>query len=747
MAALLSGACTSPEDESTTAQSASLAFSQPVLPQLDDDCLLLSDTLSGPTELAAGTLAVEKDVISQLAVRVRSSQSLDLSVEMAIETEQGEVAITLGSPQDIATVTAEVAAPEAAEQIKVRFIQARDAEQGTEWCLVGLNTIPTNKKEETRSPQLLTNQVGYLSSGPRRAVLRGAGTEPVDWQLLEENSGEVSGAVATGRSRLLGTDPASGLFLHEIDLTDVTATGDSFVLATGLAQSHPFAIDDAIYQGLVPQPVGFLYGNRSGHPISNAYSAGQERPPGHVNDPPNQGDLEVPCLPYDHPAQGLYDEPWSCEGTTDVSGGWYDAGDYGKYVTPGAVATAQLLRAVETSDYWRQAGALPPSAGRDSVPDLLEEAQWQLDFLLKMQVTDRGVYDGMAYHKVTGTEWPPSKVLPHQDPTYRVVYRPSTQATLALAAITAQASRVFRAYDSKYADRLIAASVRAYEAGLREPELYPPAQDDSVVPNPGGGAYADQDARDELFWASAELYLTTGESKYADAVQAQGDEQADSEVGAGGADFYWANMEGFAVLQLARAAEDRGLREAMEARLIRVADEYLAERRSSKWSVPYSPGGSIFDWGSNTIILSRMQLLGTAYDLTGNRQYAEAVTSAMDYLLGTNPAGVSYVTSWGENAVQNPHGALFSDAVEADRSAPPGTLVGGPNTGAVGTGDTAAVAQLGGCIGLTCHLDVSGSWSTNEPTIYGNAALVAAVTFVSDWSQRDGQQVDPLSRD
>lgn len=693
---------------------------------------MLSDDLSGPTQVAEGTVGVEQDDISQLAAQVSSNQPLDVSVEMVVETAQGEVAITLGAPEKTATVTAEVAPPASADRVDVRFVQTRDAEPGSEWCLVGLNTAP-EEKSGSRSPELLVNQVGYLSSGPKLAMLRGAGTEPVEWQLLDDTSKQVG----SGHSRPLGTDPASGLYLHEIDLTDVTATGDSLILRAAGTQSPPFSINDAVYRELLPQPVGLLYGNRSGQPISNAYGSGQERPPGHLGVPPNTGDLQVPCLPYDDPAQGLYEEPWSCEGTIDVSGGWYDAGDYGKYVTPGAVTVAQLLGTFETSEYWRHAGILP-AGDRDAVPDLLEEVQWQLDFLLRMQVSDGRQYQGMAYHKVTGTDWPPSEVLPHQDPTDRVVYRPSTQATLALAAATAQASRIFRPYDPAYADTLLDASLRAYDAGQREPELYPPAQDDNVDPSPGGGAYDDRDASDELFWASAELYLTTGESRYADAVQSHIDGQA----GAGSGDYFWADMEGFAVLQLARAADDPAMRGQMEERVIAMAEQNMQESDASAWSIPYTPDGNLFAWGSNTIILTRAQFLGAAYDLTGDRRYAEAAASTINFVLGVNPAGTSYVTGWGEKAVENPHGALFSDAVQAGRSAPPGTVVGGPNSRAVGTGDQAALDELPGCIGLTCHLDVAGSWSTNEPTIYGNAALLAAVTFVAEWSERGDQQAN-----
>ena len=137
------------------------------------------------------------------------------------------------------------------------------------------------------------------------------------------------------------------------------------------------------------------------------------------------GDAAVAAWTGEH-AERLY-PGWSCPGRFDVSGGWYDAGDHGKYVTSGALAVWQLLatlellrrRGAETS-WWKRTEAL-----------LVEECRWQLDWLLRMQVPAGFPLAGLAFHRVHGTEWAPLPCWPHLDPTTRVLHRPSTGASLA----------------------------------------------------------------------------------------------------------------------------------------------------------------------------------------------------------------------------------------------------------------------------------------------------------------------------
>ena len=104
-------------------------------------------------------------------------------------------------------------------------------------------------------------------------------------------------------------------------------------------------------------------------------------------------------------------------------------------MTSGALPAWQLLATVEL--------LRRPRGGPAGQSALLEECRWQLDWLLRMQLPDGHPYAGLAFHRVHGTTWEPDAVWPHLDATTRVLHRPSTGAALALAAVAAQAARVF----------------------------------------------------------------------------------------------------------------------------------------------------------------------------------------------------------------------------------------------------------------------------------------------------------------
>ncbi len=281
-------------------------------------------------------------------------------------------------------------------------------------------------------------------------------------------------------------EPTSGQRVHVLDFTGTAATGTGFRVAADGAVSRPFAVGARLYDGLVLDALRFFRLMRCGAPVDDPVYG---RPAGHL------GDTAVPAWTGPDAAR-LY-PGWTCAGTFDVSGGWYDAGDYGKYVTSGALAVWQLLGTV---------GVLGGS-DEDLALRLREECRWQLDWLLRMQVPAGAPLADMAFHRVHGTEWSPLPGPPHEDPTTRVLHRPSTTATLHLAAAAAHGARFFRDDDPPYAARLLRAARAAYAAARRNPNLLAPDDEGAF----GGGPYNDDDASDDFAWAAAELWLATGD--------------------------------------------------------------------------------------------------------------------------------------------------------------------------------------------------------------------------------------------
>ena len=245
--------------------------------------------------------------------------------------------------------------------------------------------------------------------------------------------------------------------------------------------------------------LAFFYLQRSGVPIEMPYagSAAYVRPPGHP------GDKSVACAP---------EAP--CSYRLDVSGGWYDAGDHGKYVVDSGFAVWMLQNQYETlSRFGATArdfadGTMNIPERKNERPDLLDEARFNLEFMLRMQVPAGQPLAGMAHLKVHDNRWTPIPTMPDQDTTPRYLRPPTTAATLNLAAAAAQAARIWRPLDPAFAARCLTAAETAFAAALANPRLM------SEKDTPGGGTYADGGLDDERYWAAAELYITTGKPAY-----------------------------------------------------------------------------------------------------------------------------------------------------------------------------------------------------------------------------------------
>ncbi|MEU4690606.1 glycoside hydrolase family 9 protein [Actinoplanes sp. NPDC023714] len=542
---------------------------------------------------------------------------------------------------------------------------------------------------------IAVNQVGYLSSGPKRATLVTDAVAALPWRLAD-GAGRT---VASGTTEPRGVDVSSGQNVHTIDFGACEQAGAGFTVTAGGATSRPFAIGADLYGPLRADALKFYYCQRSGIEIREDLRPGYGRPAGHLDD------RDVPC----GPGAGDY--------RLDVRGGWYDAGDQGKYVVNGGITVWQLLHAFEHRRGLDELVLDLPESG-NGVPDLLNEVRWELDFLLRMQAPG-----GLVHHKMHDEQWTPLPTLPHLDPQPRLLRPVSTAATLNLAAVAAQGARIFHKYDADYAERLLTAARTAFAAAGANPSLYAPAEDTI-----GGGPYNDDDVRDEFYWAAAELFLTTGEQRFADAVLASPLHTADV---FGPYAFDWAATAAAARLALA-FTDLPGVR----ASVIAGADRYLDIQKAHPYAVAYAPPGNHWDWGSSSMVLNNLVVVATAYDLTGDTRYRDGVLEGFDYILGRNALNLSYVTGYGTDFAKNQHSRWYAHQIDPALPHPPdGTLAGGPNSGLQ---DEVAQAKLSGRVGQFCYIDDIQSWSTNELAINWNAALAWTAAFAAEHGSQDG---------
>ena len=380
-----------------------------------------------------------------------------------------------------------------------------------------------------------------------------------------------------------------------------------------------------------------------------------------------------------------------------VSGGWHDAGDYGRYVVPACKAVADLLLAFRaTPEAFGDDWDIPESG--NGVADLLDEVRFELEWLLKMQRDDGGVY-----HKVTCAYFP-DMVMPERETADQFIFPVSTAATGDFSAVLAMAYPLYESIDRTFAKKCLRASVNAYEF-LKHSAPIP-------FHNPSGvitGEYGDESDADERYFAACALYQATGQAYYLN--------DASSLYKSGrSADFGWADMGGYGnalMLFGTRVCEDDILYGRIRADLIATADRLATRTEKSPFGISIEE----FLWGSNMYLLNNAMTLLFANDAQANERYLRAARSHLDYILGANPLGINFVTGVDESSAQNPH-----HRPSAAAGLPmPGMLVGGPDEG---LHDLIAKTLLSGKPAAERYIDSVESYSTNEVAIYWNSVLI-----------------------
>ncbi|MFD9357273.1 glycoside hydrolase family 9 protein [Streptomyces sp. NPDC060031] len=555
------------------------------------------------------------------------------------------------------------------------------------------------------------NQLGYLPDGPKRATVASSATEPLAWQLRDA-SGTVA---ASGTTTVRGADQASGQSVHLVDFGAYTGTGTGYTLGVGGQTSHPFDISASLYDGLRADSMSFFYQQRSGIAIDPALAGGSAyaRPAGHLGIAPNKGDSSVPC------------QAGVCDYQLDVRGGWYDAGDHGKYVVNGGISVWEMVNSFERARRSGGDAALGDATLRvpergNGTPDVLDEARWELEFLLRMQVPAGKPMAGMAFHKMHDAQWTALPTRPELDAEQRELHKPSTASTLNLAASAAQCARVYAPYDTAFAARCLDAARRAWTAAKVNPNVLALATD-----NTGGGAYEDSDVSDEFYWAAAELLATTGESQYRDAVTSSPHHTKPVDG------FWWGGTATLGRITLATVpgvalpADDMA---RLRGLLTAAADGHLSAMAGQGYAVSLPATGYV--WGSNSSVTNNAMVLAVAYELTGQQRYRAGALESLDYLLGRNALDLSYVTGYGERYSENQHHRFWAHQNDASLPHPPtGSFAGGPNAGLE---DPVAKEKLVGCAPAACYVDDIGSYSTNEVAINWNASLAWLAAFAAE---------------
>ena len=472
---------------------------------------------------------------------------------------------------------------------------------------------------------------------------------------------------------------ASGQNVQLVDFSKLTEAGKYSIKVNGNVLRSDLVVKSQTYEEIVKASVKWFYYQRASMALESQYAGKWARAAGHTN-----------------PTAELHNST-GASGTINSSKGWYDAGDYGRYIVNSGITTYTLLSLYEHFPaYFKTLKWNIPAEG--SLPDLLAEIKYNLDWMLTMQAADGGVY-----HKLTSLGFP-GDVMPAQDNSKLYVIGKSTAGTFDFAAIMAMASRIYKPFDATYASKCLEAAKKAFAWGQQNPSR-------NYLANPSDvstGAYENDNPNDEKILAGTELFITTGDASY-------------KQSGSSEYVSYWGDVTGLATYEKATHQTQFG-GDANEAKqkILGTADNFV-NRAEKGFGVVMAKDD--FVWGSNSTAANQGVWLLHAYYLTGEQKYYKAAVKALDYLLGKNPLDMSFVTGYGTKSPKMPHHRpSTSDNVEEPV---PGMLVGGPQPGGEDVGSKAEWKCDDYRTGqaATAYTDQRCSYATNEVAINWNAPL------------------------
>ena len=527
--------------------------------------------------------------------------------------------------------------------------------------------------------KIFVDQAGYYPDSRKTAVMN----FPCESFRIIDDSGVCR---YEGKAELFGYDENSGDTVYRGDFSDFAENG-TYRVISGNERSAEFSIAENVYDKVFGDVLKAFYYLRCGCGLEEKYAGVYKHGKCHVS----------PALLYDDKKTEL-----------DVSGGWHDAGDYGRYVTVGACAAAHLLYAYKMfpSAFENRRLNIPESG----MTDILSECRCELEWLMKMQREDGGVY-----HKVT-TERHAPFVMPEDDNGQLYVFAVSSSATADCGAVCALASGIYEKYDKNFSERLRITAEKACLWLENNPDF-------AGFKNPDGcntGGYGERDDYSNRFWLYAEMYALTGDKKYHDKIKKSLENNFPLTA------MGYTEMGGIGALAylLCKYETDDILAKQFADNF-----HYEAERLKNiadKCGYGCAMEEKDFYWGSNMLVMARGMIFAVSDYFGKSNTYKNYAAAQLDYLLGVNPTGYSYVTGNGEFRCNYPHlRPAHADGIE---ECIPGMISGGPNRF-----PSEAEAKLlfpEDTPPMKCYADNVDFYSLNEITIYWNSPAAFVLGYL-----------------
>ena len=474
------------------------------------------------------------------------------------------------------------------------------------------------------------------------------------------------------------------------DFSSLNIEGKYTIVVDGKYNSYPFEIKSKVYNEALNAAIKSYYFQRASMAIEQEFGGVYKREAGH---PDNNCTF--------HPSSG------HSKGSLNSPGGWYDAGDYGKYIVNATVSTGQMLNLVEQFPNIIADGALKIPESGNGVSDLLDELKYELDWILTMRDTDGGVF-----HKLTAKNFA-GFMMPNEYDLERMIIGKGTAATLDFAAVMAQASRIYKNIDVVWAKKALEASEKAWNWAIENNNVAFDKNPDDVFT----GAYNDTKFSDDFYWAAAELFISTKSETYL-VYLIENEEPFIYEL-TNSWKFFVRNNAFHSLIEN-KDLFDGAFATSLAQNQIKLADEILVNIANN----PYNIALERFEWGSNSDILNQAMILCNTHRLSGEQKYLTGAVQITDYIFGKNATSYSFLTGFGSKKVMFPHHR--PSGADGITEPIPGFIVGGPNIDKQDSGQIEYASNFP----AKSYMDVEASYASNEVCLNWNAPAVYVLGYL-----------------
>jgi len=548
-------------------------------------------------------------------------------------------------------------------------------------------------KSDAGKDKIRLNQIGFYPNASKIAVV--LINKKGNFTLQAEDKK----VVYKGQLKKSGQPDFAGQYTWIADFSAFSKPGKYVINVPGLGTSYPFSISRNVHQQVADATIKAFYFMRASTPLLEKYAGKWHRAMGH---PDNKVLVHASAVSEGRPEGAIVSSPR----------GWYDAGDYNKYIVNGGITTYTLLSLFEDfPEYMKTVKLNIPESG-NGIPDLLNETLWNLRWMLTMQDS----IDGGVYHKLTNAAFDKME-MPDKANDPRYIIQKSTAATLDFTAVMAQSARIFRQYEVQlpgFADSCREAALKAWEWAQTHPHIIynKYVLNDNFRPKITTGDYGDGEVRDEFIWAASELFVTLKDIKYVHKINVIPDIKMPLPS--------WSQVRVLGYYTIARNSEriaGTGYKNIAEIkkRIVNYANSLIKDADKTAYKAVMYKKKANFIWGSNSVAANQGIALIQAYKITGDKKYLKYALDNLDYILGRNGTGYSFVTGYGSKTPMHPHHRpSIADGIVDPI---PGLLSGGANPG-----DEDHI-PLPSSIPDQAYIDNDQAYAANEVAINWNSPM------------------------